>query len=328
MEQTKNQTKKQNFIIRFFKGIGHGIKTFFVFIFFCILYILAFPFSRCKVKGKENVKKDKEPKIFITNHYQMYGPLVTFMNFPYKFRPWIIDNMMDPKKVEHQMGLMVYHEFPKVPRFIKWIILKIVKNLMVFSMRRAGGIAVSRENPRANVKAMQISTETLEKGKSVLIFPEKDYVDEGVGVFMQGFEHLAKYHYQKTGKIVSFYPMFISEINKTMYIMPPVKYNPENDANQEKLRIVEALRNAMVEKYEEVEVNNPKVQKKRAKKNKKKNQSSENKDENKDKNAKTNAENTETISAKIEDLKTEEPKINDLKADTLNSENSNSENKN
>lgn len=258
--------KKQNFIVRFFKAIGRGIRTFFVFVFYCILYVLAFPFSRCKVCGKENVKKETKAKVFITNHYQMYGPLVTFMNFPYKFRPWIIDNMMDEKKVEHQMGLMVYNEFKGVPRFLKWIVLKLLKNLMVFSMKRARGISVSRENPRANIRAMQISSETLLKGQSVMIFPEKDYVNEGVGEFMQGFEHLAKYHYQKTGEIVSFYPMFISQRNKRMYIMEAIEYNPENDAMAEKLRIVESLRNAMVEKYVEVEVNNPKLQKKKSKK--------------------------------------------------------------
>lgn len=278
--------KKQNFIVRFFKCIGRAIRTFFVFIFFCIAYVFAFPFSRCKVRGKENVNKNDKNKIFITNHYQMYGPLVTFMNFPYKFRPWIIDNMMDPKKVEHQMGLMVYNEFKGVPKFLKWIVLKLVKNLMVFSMRRAKGISVSRENPRANIKAMQISSETLLKGQSVMIFPEKDYVEEGVGVFMQGFEHLAKYHFQKSGQIVSFYPMFISKRNKTMYILKPITYNPENDANEEKARIIESLRNAMVEKYEEVEVNNPKIIRKKQKQEAKKQRKEAKKQKKEDKKSK------------------------------------------
>ena len=266
-------SKKKNIFIRFFSAIGRGIRYVLTFILYCILYIIARPFTRCKVKGKENLDKNDEARVFISNHYQMYGPLAIFMNFPYKFRPWIIDKMMDEKLVEHQMGLMVYNEFKKVPKFIKWIVLKFVKNLMVFCMRRARGISVSRDNPRANIKAMQISTDTMLKNQAVLIFPEKDYVNEGVGIFMQGFEHIGKYFYQKTGKKISFYPMFISQKLKTMYIGKPITFNPEADQNEEKNRIVTYLRDEMVKTYTEMEVNNPKLiakkQKQEAKQKKK-----------------------------------------------------------
>ena len=258
----KVKKKRKNFILVFFSKIGYGIKIFFTAILFGIVYICVKPFMRCKIKGRENIKQDDEARVFIANHYQMYGPLVMFLRFPYKNRIWIIDKMMDEKSVEHQMGLMVYNEFKKVPKFLIWIVLKVVKNLMVFSMKVAGGIPVSRENPRANVKAMQISTETMKKGKAILIFPEKDYVPEGVGIFMQGFEHIGKYYYGKTGKRISFYPMFISQKNKTIYISKPIVFNPENDQNDEKNLIVNYLRDEMVKQYTENEVNNPKTKKK------------------------------------------------------------------
>ena len=129
-------------------------------------------------------------------------------------------------------------------------------------MKMAKGIPVSRENPRANIKAFQISTEALEKGNVIIIYPEKDYVNEGVGIFMQGFEHIGKYYFSKTGKRISFYPMFISQKNKTMYICNPIIYYPEENHNKEKERIISYLRNEMVAKYEKVEINAPKNKKK------------------------------------------------------------------
>ena len=126
--------------------------------------------------------------------------------------------------------------------------------------KRARGIPVSRDNPRSNIKTMQESIKTLEKKKSIVIFPEESYVSEGVGEFQTGFEHLAKYYYQKTGKKVTFYPIFISQINKKMYIEKPIIYNPENNPNEEKKRITDYLHNTMVESYIKNEQNNKKKQ--------------------------------------------------------------------
>lgn len=246
--------KHKNIFIRFFCFIGQCLKNLILSIVFCIAYVILFPFFRCKRVGLKNVKKDDEARVFVSNHYQMFGPVATIMSLPYKFRPWIIDKMMDEETVEKQMGLLIYSQYHKVPKFIKFIALKCVKNLMVFVMRAFKGIPVSRENLRANLETMKISTETLNKNKAIMIWPEKDYVFEGIGYFMKGFEHLGKYYYQKTGKCISFYPIFTSSKNKTMYFGKPIKYDPNKDANIQKDEIVNYLRNSMVDMYFENEV--------------------------------------------------------------------------
>lgn len=254
---------KKNPIKTFFKVIGTGIKNFFMFITFGFAYIFARPFIRCKVIGKKNVQKDDEARVFVTNHYEIYGPIAIFLRFPYKFRPWIIDKMMSPESVEEQMGLGIYSKFPKYPMWMKKIAVKTLKNIMVYTMtKRAKGIPVYRDNPRANIKTMQESTETLEKGKNLVIFPEETYVESGVGEFMTGFEHIAKYYYQKTGKRITFYPIFISQINKKMYIEKPITFDPNNDPNDEKLKITTYLRNTMLDSYKINELENQKLKKK------------------------------------------------------------------
>lgn len=255
--------KKDNAFVRFFKCIGRGIKKFFFFLIYAIAYIFIYPFARSKTVGKENVKDDDEARIFIANHYELFSPVSMYMSFPYKFKPWIIDKMMEKDKVEDQMGLMVYNNFKFAPMFLKKFVVKTLGGLTVFAMNHAGGISVSREDIRANFKTFEISTNAMEKGFAVAIWPEKTYVGEGVGEFQNGFEHLAKYYYKKTGKKVSFYPVFVSKDLKTFFISERIVYNPNNESKTEKENLVIGIRDAMVKLYQEKELANEKLQKKR-----------------------------------------------------------------
>ena len=249
--------KKKNIFSRILCNIGKCLKFIILSIIFGLIYIFVYPFVKCKVSGKENVNEDDEARVFIYNHYEMFGPAATVFNFPYKFRPWIIDKMINEKTVEEQMGLLIYSQYKGVPKWIKKIILKCVKSIMVYAMKAFKGIPVSRDNLRANLETMKISSETLSQGKAVLIGPEKYYVKEGVGPFMMGFEHIGKYHYQKTGKRISFYPMFISYKQRTIYIGKPIKYDPEKETNLQKLEIVKYLRNEVVNLYFDNEIVKP-----------------------------------------------------------------------
>ena len=248
--------QNKNIFIRFFKSIGNFFHNILMWIEYLLIYIVFSPKVKCKVVGKNNVNKN-EDKVFIANHYEIFGPIAMFLNFPYKFRPWVIDKMIDPKLVEKQMSLSVYNNFPKYPMWFKKFVVKAIKSLMVWTMNHAKAISVSRENLRDNLKTLKESSETLKTKKSILVFPEDRYVAEGVGKFQTGFENLARYHYQKTGRCLTFYPVFVSQINKTIYIEKPITYNPENSHIEEKELIVEHLYDSMLNSYIKNECGKP-----------------------------------------------------------------------
>lgn len=241
--------KKKNVFLRSLIFILECVEFVILSIIFGVIFILAQPFVWCFTKGKKNVQKDDEARVFIANHYEAYGPFVTFLRFPYKFRPWVIDKMCYAETIEEQFSIGFYNNYKWIPKWIKVIIVKLAKRLILFAIRFAKPIPVSRDNPRANIKTMQISTEVLNKKKNIMIYPENCSVKEGVGEFMTGFEYLAKYYYQKTGKKISFYPVFVSKKNATMYIEKPIIYNPDNDSNLEKQRIVTEIRESMLNSY-------------------------------------------------------------------------------
>lgn len=161
------EKKKKNIFVRFFCGIGRGIRNFFLFLIFIFLYIIALPFALCKVKGKKKLDENDEARVFVCNHYELFGPISMYLSFPLKVRPWIIDKMMDPEKVEQQMSLMILNEnnFKWAPIWFKKLAIRCLKNLAVFVMKFVGGISVSHDNLRANVTTLSKSTKTLEKNQ-------------------------------------------------------------------------------------------------------------------------------------------------------------------
>lgn len=240
---------KKNIFIKSISILLSCIEFIILSIIFGVIFILIQPFIWCFTKGKKNVRKDDEARVFVANHYEIYGPVVVFLRFPFKFRPWVIDKMCDPKSIEEQMSIGFYNNYKWLPKWFKVVLVKTAKRLILFAIRFARPIPVSRVNPRANIKTMQTSVDTLNKKNSIFIFPEKNAVKEGVGEFMSGFEHLGKYYYQKTGKKISFYPVFISKKKSTMYIEKPIIYNPDNDPNTEKEIIVNGLHDAIHQSY-------------------------------------------------------------------------------
>ena len=240
---------KKNIILKPIIFILKTIEFIILSILFGVVLLLIQPFIWCFTKGKKNLRKDDEARVFVANHYEIYGPLVMFLRFPYRFRPWVIDKMCEAKSIEQHMGIGFYNNYKWLPKWFKVFLVKIAKRLILFAIRFTRPIPVSRDNIRSNLKTMKHSTEVLDKNQSILLFPERTSVKEGVGEFMTGFEHIGKYYYQKTGKKISFYPVFISKKKSCMYIEQPIIYDPNNDPNEEKDRIVKSLYTSMLNSY-------------------------------------------------------------------------------
>lgn len=222
------------------KCIGRAFSNFFHYIAYLFLYIILFFAMRIKVRGKENInKKDNKIKVYISNHLELYGPLIMHLHFPVKKKCfWVHENMMDKEKVAQQMGYTVLDKkrFRWAPMWLRHLAIKVLKNLAVYILKyRAKGIAISRENTRDLVKTFATSAKRAQKGYSLVIFPEIEPLAVGLGEIFSGFTSFAKYAYKKTGKIVSFYPVYINQANKKLDIGKPIDYNPQNPNYSEEI---------------------------------------------------------------------------------------------
>jgi len=95
---------------------------------------------KVKVKGLENIDPAK-PHIYMTNHQSTVDIFALLASIPVDFK------------------FIVKQELMRVP-------------ILGFNMRRAGYIGIERDDPRKAVTSMKAAAERINKGASVLIFPE------------------------------------------------------------------------------------------------------------------------------------------------------------
>ncbi|MGD9075774.1 MAG: lysophospholipid acyltransferase family protein [Desulfobacteraceae bacterium] len=103
--------------------------------------------ARVKVKGRENVDR-YEPRIYLSNHQSYFDIFTLLAHLPADFK------------------FLLKQELMRIPLF-------------GFAMKRAGYIAIDREEPRKAVKSINEAVSKINEGASMLIFPEGTRSEDG-----------------------------------------------------------------------------------------------------------------------------------------------------
>ena len=208
-----------------------------------IIAALLKPILHHKVVGEENVK-EHSPAIFVFNHGDMYGPIVSNIYLPFDCTPWILDKMLDKEKIT----LHIYEETIKdinwIPKILKYPLSRMVSPILLWAMQSVEPIPVFRGLRKDVVVTFKLTVESLEAGDNILLFPEnpKGKYSESISEFYTGFARLGEFYYKKTGKEITFYPVCANSKEKTIYIGEGIKYNSKNQVRQERNRIVDELK--------------------------------------------------------------------------------------
>lgn len=213
------------------------------------------PFYRHKIVGKENVDASKEGLIFICNHGEYYGPVVTNVYVPFPFRPWSISDLMDDLDTvsafcyKYEISPITWLSEKWKRRLARWM-----GKAAIWMTKSIEAIPVYRNKPRMLMQTFRLSVEAMEAGDSLLIFPENPdakslaqpgYVSEGVGEFFTGFTMLGQLYYNRTGKCCTFVPIFADKKRRVISFGKGIEYNPELPPTQEKMRLVGELKASM-----------------------------------------------------------------------------------
>jgi hypothetical protein len=205
------------------------------------------PFFRCKVENAVVVDESEGPVVFVSNHMEIAGPIMCVLHLPFFFRPWIINAMLEPEKVEAQLRPGVEKTFRFLPTFWRKKIPGHLKNVVIYVMNSMHPIPVYRNGVREVIDTFNRTVEALEQGDNILLFPEKgdDYASVGVSSLYTGFAQIGSLYFQATGKHVKFYPIYISRRNQIMRIGDCVTFDSTNPKAEEKQRIAESLFSTM-----------------------------------------------------------------------------------
>ncbi len=221
-----------------------------------IIIALIRPFYYHKILGRENVRLDDDiAAIFVCNHGELYGPVVTNLYVPYSFRPWVISELMEPAEVSDYIYQFTILRQRWLPSRWKRPLADALTPAIIRVMRSLESIPVYRDRPRELIRTFKTTAQAMQAGDNILLFPEnphaanqekEGYLRDGIGEFSTGFVMIAQVYYDLTGKRAQFIPIYADKERRTLTFGHATRYDPEPPPVPEKERIVEHLRGEML----------------------------------------------------------------------------------
>ena len=189
-----------------------------------LVFIIKLFYRERIFKGSSNIDS-AQPCIYVGNHCQMHSPLDFEFSFPHKKKIWCISDVMSYSTAPKYMYKEFWKNKNKYTRWLYKILSYIITPFAVFIFSNSDTIAVYRNNKIS--KTFKDSVSALERGESVIIFPEHHKKHNNIICdYEQNFVYLAKLYYKKTGKQISFVPFYNSPKLRTIAFGEPIKYNP------------------------------------------------------------------------------------------------------
>ncbi len=207
-------------------------------LFRILKYFLRLFYPKTKVKGLENIPS--EPCIIVGNHAQMHGPIVCELYLPDNYYTWCAAEMMSFKEVPHYAYKDFWSQKSKYTRPFFKALAYIIAPLSVLVFNNARTVAVRKD--KRIVTTFRNSVSLLKDGNNLVIFPEHDVKYNNIIYdFQEGFVDIAKLYYKRTGKELSFVPLYIAPKLHSMYLGKPIKYCCETPIKEEARRVCDCL---------------------------------------------------------------------------------------
>jgi len=222
-----------------------------------ILALLIRPFMYHRVEGTEKVDERDGAVVFVCNHGQIYGPIVTNLYIPFDFRPWIISPMLDPRAIARFISHNRWLNRKWIPARVRTTVCRMAAPILYWAMRSTNPIPVYRDNLHKTKRTFQLTVEAMEAEYNILIFPENPkksgYANHGVGEFFRGFAYIGRDYYRKTGNRPVFYPIYASRKKRIIRFGEGVRFDPGNPAEQEKERLTRTLHDVIAGMAREID---------------------------------------------------------------------------
>ena len=213
-------------------------------IFLLICSIIRAIYKRPEFTGTENLPN--EPCVIVGNHTQMNGPIIGELYFPGRHRTWCAGEMMHLREVPAYAYTDFWSFKPRWCRPFFRLLSYIIAPLSVIIFNNAATVPVYHDSRL--ISTYRRSIECLVGGESMIIFPEKNERRNNViYAFQDKFIDLARFYYKKTGKALSFVPVYIApEIGRTLIGRPTV-FDPSRPIAAERERICAYLMDSITE---------------------------------------------------------------------------------
>ena len=195
-------------------------------------------YGRTAVVGAENLPDG--PCIVVGNHCQMNGPIACELDFPGQHWTWCAGEMMHLGDVPAYAFRDFWSAKPKAVRWLYRIASYLIAPLSVCVFNNANCIGVYHDT--RILSTFHETVEKLQGGASVIIFPETDPpVSNILSAFQDRFVTVARQYVRRSGKPLSFVPLYLAPALRTMYLGEPVPFDPDAPSHDECRRVCALL---------------------------------------------------------------------------------------
>ena len=201
--------------------------------------------------GVENLP-EHGPAVFVSNHLGALGPIAVGASVPLRFHFWIHADMLDARLAPDYLRRDFVERQLHLSEPVSGWLAAIISRIHVPLLSALGGIPVYH-TPGGHLKTFQLSLDVLEAGGCILIFPESPELplDERykMAPFIKGFARLGEMYFERTKKVLPFYPLMVHAESLTVQVGKPSRYSPLSNPARERARIVNLLECAIHEMY-------------------------------------------------------------------------------
>ena len=180
-------------------------------------------YAKREFLGMENVPE--EASIYVGNHAQMNGPLVSELYFPLKHLTWMVGEVANRKEFP---AYAMKDFWPYKPKSVRWfynMAAHMLAPLAEWLFSCADVIHLYRDH--RIFTTCKTTIKCLNEGYNIIIFPEcNDEYNHIVNDFESNYIDLAKMYYNRYKKILKFVPMYNAAKLQKVVFGKPIAYDP------------------------------------------------------------------------------------------------------
>lgn len=150
------------------------------------------------------------PAVYVCHHQNMKGPLLTMMWLPIPLHTWVLATFLEPKLIKEHYANYTFSKRFGWPMPLARLVAWLVSVPLAALMRSMGAISVHRgENAAKALQTLRDTVAALERGESVIIYPDIQYDDErdSIGDMYKGFLLVERMYYGRTKRHIPFVPL-------------------------------------------------------------------------------------------------------------------------
>lgn len=206
---------------------------------FCRAVVRAF-MPRYRVLHTERIK---EPAVYLCRHSDLQGILMTVPWLPVRVRIWALAVFCDVEASYRHLREITFIGRYRWPRWFATAAARLASYGLAALLHSGRVIPVFRGSPRIR-QTFRLSTDALKRGESLLIFPDKDYVeaDSDVSDLYKGFLRLDVLYHRATGQHIPFIPLYGDRRRHTLTVYEPLRFSNSAEDEAETSRMLSLLK--------------------------------------------------------------------------------------